>query len=153
MKNERLKGFWFLMIVGIFILLVLFAGQMMSFINYDFTVSIGLQEPADIIGEMGVAVNKGFGAGDTIIYIPLLTLGLLGLWLKKEWGIYAMISALGITAYWPITSLFILLFAEGIPGFHFNDYVSYTILLSLITLYGLWGIWYIYKNRRILTTE
>ncbi|KUG26107.1 hypothetical protein ASZ90_004063 [hydrocarbon metagenome] len=153
MKNKRLPGFWILMIIGMIILVMLFIGQMMSFINYDFTVSIGLQEPENVVGEMGVAVNKGFGVGDTLIYIPLLIIGLLGLWFKKPWGIYAMLSALGITAYWPMISLFILLFAKGTPGFNFSDYTSYTILLTSITIYGVWGLWYIYKNRKILSIE
>jgi len=153
MKNKRSVGFCFLIIIGIFNLVMLFIGQMMSFINYDFAVSIGLQEPVNVVGEMGVAVNKGFGVGDAIIYIPLLIIGILGLWFKKPLGIYAMLGALGITAYWPMVNLFILLYAKGTPGFYFSDYISYTILLTSITIYGLWGMWYIYKNRKILSIE
>ena len=79
MNNKRTTGFWVIMAVGILLLAVLLLGQMMSFIDYDFTVSIGLQESRDLIGEMGVAVNKGFGVGDTIIYMPLLVFGLIGI--------------------------------------------------------------------------
>lgn len=153
MKNKRPIGIWFLMIIGMINLVMLFIGQMMAFINYDFTVSIGLQEPSNVVGAMGVAVNKGFGVGDTIIYIPLLIIGLFGLWFYKSWGIYVMLGALGITAYWPMVNLFILLFAKGTPGFYFSDYISYTILLTFITVYGLWGMWYLYKNRKTLSIE
>jgi hypothetical protein len=125
---------------------------MISFINYDFTVSIGFQEPVNMIGEMGVAVNKAFGVGDTIIYIPLLILGLLGLWLKKSWGVYSMLCALSITSYWPIVSLFILFFAKEIPGFS-SHYISYSMVAIFFMIYGLWGIWYIYKNRKVLSTD
>ncbi len=138
-------GFWVLMIIGILLLIMLIIGQMMSFINYEFTVSLGLQESVDIVSEMGVALNKGFGVGDTIIYIPLLIIGLIGLWLRKKWGVFTMIGAMGITAYWPMVSLFFLIFAKNIPGFNFTDYTSYTILLVVITVYGLWGLWYLYK--------
>jgi len=153
MSNKRTIGFWVVMIVGILLLLILVLGQMMSFINYDFTVSIGLQESKDIIGEMGIAVNKGFGVGDTIIYIPLLVFGLMGLWFRKMWGVYTMVSALAITAYWPMVSIFLLLYARGTTGFNFTDFAPYTIVLILITLYGLWGLWYLYKNRKILVNE
>ena len=153
MSNKRTAGFWVVMIVGILLLLMLILGQMMSFINYDFTVSIGLQESKDIIGEMGIAVNKGFGVGDTIIYIPLLVFGLMGLWFRKMWGVYTMVSALAITAYWPMVSIFLLLYARGTTGFNFTDFAPYTIVLILITLYGLWGLWYLYKNRKILVNE
>ena len=153
MNNKRTVGFWILMIIGLLILAILLFGQMMSFINYDFTVSIGLQEPVNVVGEMGVAMNKGFGLGDTIIYIPLLIIGLYGLWLRKTLGIYAMLCALGITAYWPMVNIFIFLFAKGTPGFNFTNYTSFTIILVSIVIYGIWGIWYIYKNRKILFTE
>ena len=153
MSKRKRIGFWIMMIVGILLLLMLILGQMMAFINYDFAVSLGLQESKDIIGEMGIAVNKGFGVGDTIIYIPLLVFGLMGLWFRKMWGVFAMVSALAITAYWPMVSIFLLLYARGTPGFNFTDFASYAIMLTLITLYGLWGLWYLYKNRKILVNE
>lgn len=153
MAAKRTKGFWIIMIMGKLLLLILIVGQMMAFINYDFTVSIGLQESKDIIGEMGVAVNKGFGVGDTLIYTPILAIGLIGLWLRKMWGVFAMVGALAITAYWPMVSIFILIYAKDVPGFNFTNYVSYSILLSAITMYGIWGMWYLYKNRKILVYE
>jgi len=142
------------MILGMLFSVMILLGQTMSFINYDFTVSIGLQESRDVVGEMGVAINKGFGLSDTIIYLPLLVIGLVGLWLRKKWGLFAMVGALGITAYWPMVCLFFLLFARGSPGFNFTNFTSYTILLTAFTVYGLWGLWYLYKNhRKILATD
>ena len=145
-RYNRPFGFWILIIAGFLLLVMLLVGQMMSFINYEFTVSIGLQESEDVVGEMGVALNKGFGVGDTIIYIPLLIFGLLGLLSGKRWGLFAMTGALAITSYWPMVCLFFLLFAKGISGFHFTEYLSYSIILLLITIYGLWGLWYLYRR-------
>lgn len=88
------------------LLVMILLGQTMSFINYEFTVSIGLQESVDVFGEFGVAMNKAFGVSDTIIYLPLLVFGLLGLWQKKSWGVSALIGAMAITAYWPIVYIF-----------------------------------------------
>ena len=150
MRSKRPLGFWIIMVVGALLLLMLFVGQMMAFIDYDFTVSIGMQEPAEMIGEMGVAMNKGFGVGDTIVYIPFLLCGLIGLWLRKMWGVFAMVGALAITAYWPVVAFFALLFAKGAPGFKFADFTTYTLFLTPIFLFGLWGSWYLYKNRTIL---
>ena len=153
MSNKREIGFWVLMIPGLLILFMLIFGQMISFIDYDFTVSLGLQESVNVISELGVASNKAFGVGDTLIYLPLLILGLIGLWQKKGWGLIAMVGALAITAYWPIVNLFFLYFAKDLPGFNFTDFVSYTIVLSLISIYGLWGMWYIYRNGITLSIE
>ena len=150
MTNKRTAGFWTLTIFGIFILFMLLAGQMISIIDYEFTVSLGLQESMNDIGEIGVAVNKAFGVGDTIIYTPLLIIGLVGLWQKKAWGVFTMASALGITAYWPIVNIFIILFAEGSPGFNYPNFTSIAIILLSITIYGIWGLWYLYKNQKLL---
>ena len=150
MTNRRPIGFWVLMILGIFSAIMLLVGQTMSVISYDFTVLIGLQESKNMVGEMGVALNKAFGVGDTIIYLPLLVIGIVGLWLRKKWGLFAMTGALGITAYWPVVCIFFLLFARGAPGFNFTNFASYTILLTGFTVYGLWGLWYLYENHRII---
>jgi len=147
MDQKRTIGFWVIMVIGVLLLAVLLLGQVMSFINYDFTVAIGLQESRDVIGDMGVAMNKGFGVGDTIIYLPLLVAGLIGLWLRKMWGVFAMVSALAITAYWPMVVLFFLLFARDVSGFNFTAYATYTMFLIPITLYGLWGVAYLYWYR------
>lgn len=145
--NKRANGLRVLLSIGVIILVMLLAGQTMSFINYEFTVSVGLQEP---FGEIGVAVNKAFGVGDTIIYLPLLFVGLIGLWQKKEWGIFAMISALAITAYWPVVCIFVIIFAEVSPQFNYVDFTSVAIVLCLISLYGIWGLFYLYKNQKYI---
>jgi hypothetical protein len=153
MKVTRTKEFWFLFITSLIILAWLFIGQMMAFVNYGFTVSIGLQEPVHVIGEMGVAVNKGFGVGDTAAYIPLMIFGLIGLMARKRWSLIIMGAAFGITVYWPVTCMFILLFARGTPGYSFTSFGSYTVVLSIITLYGIWGIWYLIRDLRLLAGE
>ena len=150
MSNKQDIGFWILMIPGFLILLMLIFGQMMAVIDYDFTVSIGMQEPADVWGEFGVAMNKAFGVSDTLIYLPLLFFGLIGLWLKKSWGLFTMIGALAITAYWPVMHIFYVLYAEGLPGFNFTEFASFITTLIIITLYALCGMYYLYKNRKSL---
>ena len=47
--------------------------------DYDLTVSLGLQESVEEVSEVGVAWAKGFAFGDTIIYLPLLLIGIIGL--------------------------------------------------------------------------
>lgn len=150
-RDKRSFGFWIIMLMGLLILMMLILGQTVAFINYDFAVSAGFQEHENIIGPIGVAFNKGFGVGDTIIYIPLLLAGLVGLWRRKKWGLFTMTGTLAITAYWPIVCLSFLLFARGKPGFHFENYAPYSILLGSFTLYAIGGLWYLYRNREKLT--
>ena len=149
MKN-RTFGFRALIIVSGILTIMYLLGQTMAIIDYSFTVSTGLQEPAEEITEVGVAFNKGFGWADTLIYIPLLITGIIGLLQKKIFGWYCMAAAMAITIYWPIVILTTLFYARSIPEFSFSDYVSYTILLTLIVVFGVWGLYYLFTRRKIL---
>jgi hypothetical protein len=154
MTTKRTIGFWILVIIGILYFFVIgIMGQVMTVINYDFVASIGMQESVDVIGEMGVAVERGLGVGDMTIHLPLLAIGIVGLWLRKPWGLFTMAGALAIMAYWPIGYIFYIAFAKGSPGFNVTDITSYIIMLPPFTVYGLWGFWYLYKNRKVLTSE
>ena len=113
MKTQRSFSFWLLIGVGILLNIIYLIGQTMAFINYDFTVSMGLQEPLSDITAVGVASNKGFGLGDTIVYIPLFIIGIIGLLRRSELGLYTLFGAMAITLYWPVVALSTLYFAKG----------------------------------------
>jgi len=119
----------------------------MALVDYEFVVSLGLQEPASEITEIGVVFNKAFGAADTLVYLPLLVIGLVGFWMERTWGLIALAAALGITAYWPIVSLYALYAARGIPGFTFSSHTTYTLILVPIAIYALWGLAFLYRTR------
>ena len=150
---KRTTGFWVLVSIGIILNVIYLLGQTMAIINYDFAVSIELQEPANEITDVGVASNKGFGFGDTFFYMPLFVVGIIGLFKRSAWGLYAMIGAMAVTVYWPIVGLSTVFYAKGASGWYFTDYMSYSILLSLIAIYGIWGLWYLYKSRAKLVQE
>lgn len=147
MPSQRSAGFWVLEGGGVFLCVLVLAGQTMALIDYDLTVSWGLQEPASAVTAVGVALNKGFGAADTVVYLPLLIGGLVGLWFRKAWAVIAMAAALGITAYWPVVSLYTLYAAIGAPGFTFPSHTAYTMILVPIIVYGLWGLTVLYRHR------
>ena len=153
MVTKRPIGFWVIVCISVVLLAILIFGQMMAFINYDFTVSLGLQESKTMVGPMGVAFNKSFGVGDTIIYIPLLLCGLVGLFLRKVWGLFFMAGGFAITAYWPIVCIFFIFFAKGAPGFMFAKFLAYAIGLTLVSLYGLWGFWYVLTHQKSVTNR
>jgi hypothetical protein len=154
--NETIKrttGFWILIGIGILLNVMYLLGQTMAIINYDFAVSIELQEPLADITAVGVALNKGFGFGDTFFYMPLFVVGIIGLLKRSALGVYTMFGAMAVTVYWPIVGLSTVFYAKGSPGWHFTDYISYSILLSLIAFYGLWGSWFLYRKREELVHE
>ena len=147
MNETRNIGFWILIGLGILLTIMLLMGQTFSLINYDLTVSLGLQESVEEVSEVGVAWAKGFAFGDTVLYLPLLLIGIIGLLKRRSWGFYSMFGALAITVYWPIVSLSTIFIGRTVLNLNPDKYVSYSIILPLITIYGLWGMWYLYKNR------
>ena len=151
MNETRNIGFWILISIGILLIIMLLLGQTISLINYDLTVSLGLQESVEEVSEIGVAWAKGFAFGDTVLYIPLLFIGLVGLLKRKLWGFHSMFGALAITAYWPVVSLSTIFIGRTALDLNPDKYVSYSIILPLIALYGLWGMWYLHKHKNRLT--
>jgi hypothetical protein len=141
-KNRPL-AFWIFtlfLFLSIFLMLI---GQTMSVFNYDLTVDLGLQESLEQVGEYGVQVNRAFGAGDTIIYIPLLITSLIGLWLKKRWALISTAAAVGVSAYWSVTIIFILIFAPGSSGYNYIPDPEIWIFVGTYVLFGIWGFIYL----------
>ena len=146
MKREF--GFYVLIVLGVLLTALLVMGQTSSLFNYEAAVSLGLQESVEEIGEVGIAWAKGFAFGDSLIYIPLLVFGIVGLWYGRRWGSYCMFAALAITAYWPIVNLYAVFVGADLFALSSSKYVVYSIVLPFVSVYGFWGMWYLYGMGR-----
>jgi hypothetical protein len=140
----RPAGFWLILVVFLISVLLLFIGQTMAVLNYDFAVSIGMQEDVREISEFGVAVNRAFGAGDTLVYIPLILFSIVGLILRKRWTLIVSAAVMGISAYWTATSAVMFWFLEGVPNYSFHPGAEYWSIMMFYFLFGLWdcGTWH-----------
>ena len=143
---KRDVKFWTLHGPGWLLSSYLVYAQAIPAFNYDLGVSMGTQESADTISDVGVAFWYGFALADLVVYIPLLFLGLLGHWIGKAWGNILLAASLGITVYWPVVCLAAVVSARGATGWNLTSEVPYWIVLPLITLWGLWGLWYITRE-------
>ena len=83
---RRDAGFWGLQIPGWLLVIYLIYSQAIPAFDYDLGVSMGSQEPASEVTEVGVAFWRGFAIADVAIYIPLLIIGLVGHFRQKNWG-------------------------------------------------------------------
>jgi hypothetical protein len=129
-------------------------GQTMAILNYEFAVSIGLQEDVKEVGELGKQINRAFGASDTIIYIPLIALSIVGLFLKKSWALITTAAVMGISAYWATTVAFLLWFLIGVPTYHFIPGPEYWVFISAYIVFGIWGLFYlIFRGDQLISTE
>jgi len=147
-KSSKPIGFYILILISVILLILLLMGQTYALINYERAVDLGLQESADEVGLLGIAWARAFALGDTLVYIPILFIGLIGILKKTFWGYVFMLCSLAISAYWPVVNLSAIYFARDEIQLMEDKYLSYTILLPLISLYGIWGIWYLLKKRK-----
>lgn len=124
-------------------ILLLFIGQTVALFDYDLTVRLGFQEAEDKITGIGVAVNKAFGAGDTLVYIPLLAISLSGLYRKRRWSLITTGGVAGISAYWTVTSMFGFKFLENVESYNFTPGTEYWIVMIIFLLFGVVGLFYL----------
>jgi len=142
-RPGRGHGFWILQAPGWLLVLYLVIAQAIPAFSYELGVRMGTQESAAQISEVGVAFFYGFAFGDLVIYIPLLAMGLIGVWRGDGWGSVVLGASLGISAYWPVVSLAALVDARDAPGWNLNEETAFWVVLPLIVLWSLWGLYWL----------
>ena len=150
--TKRCLAFWAITGFLSISLLLLLMGQTMALVNYDFAVQLGLQEDIKEVGSFGVQVNRAFGAGDTLVYIPLIAISIIGLLLRKRWSLLTTAAAMGVSAYWATTILFMLIFLEGTQGYYLKPGVEYWLFMAAFIIFGVWGLFYLtFRGDKLLT--
>ncbi len=144
---KRPFGFWIVIGFGMLLLVFLLLGQSLAVLDFDLVVAMGLQETIGEIGKVGIAFAKGFALADTIVYVPLLLLGIVGLLKNKKWGYPAMMISLGITVYWPVVHLYAIYIEREAINLDPQKYFTFPITLTILMIYGLFGMWYLYRNQ------
>ncbi|MFQ5855284.1 MAG: hypothetical protein ACE5LU_06540 [Anaerolineae bacterium] len=150
-RTTRTVAFWIIVVFFVLSLVMLLMGQTMAVFNYDFAVQLGLQESVEDVGEFGVQINRAFGVGDTLIYIPLMTVSLVGLFMRKRWSLLTTAAVMGISAYWAITVVFMLVFLKGVAGYSLTPGLEYWVVVGIYIVIGIWGLFYlIFRGGRLI---
>ena len=142
-RKGRPLAFWLLIVFFVISIFLMLVGQSMSVFNYDFTVQLGLQESQEQVSLFGVQVNRAFGAGDTIIFVPLLIISVFGLWFNKRWSLIATGATLGVSAYWSTTILFVFLFLPDTPGYTYVPGYEIWSFVGIYLVVGICGLIYL----------
>ncbi|NNG03562.1 MAG: hypothetical protein HKM95_05605 [Inquilinus sp.] len=140
---DRSISFWVVVAFLAVFLVLLLAGQTMAIVDYELAVSLGLQEDESEVGAFGVAMNKAFGAGDTVVYVPLIVASLAGLFLRKRWAVVTTAAVMGISAYWASTVAFLFWFLPGTPGYTLEPGLEYAVFMGAFILFGVCGLVYL----------
>ncbi len=142
-NTKRSLAYWVILCFLFLFLVLMLIGQTMAIVNYDFAVQLGLQESQDEVGEFGVQLNRAFGAADTLVYVPLIIVSIIGLILKKQWSLYTTAAVMGISVYWATTISFMLVFFKGVPDYNLEAGIEYWIFMGLFILFGVIGLLYL----------
>lgn len=151
-KRSQDAVFWWIQGPGWLLFTYLVIAQGLTAFSYDLGVSMGTQEPAETVTEVGAAFWYGFAAGDLLIYIPILLFGLIGHYRGAGWSAALLGAALGITAYWPVVCLAALVDARDAAGWNLTGEAPYWVVLTAIAAWGVWGLLTIAKENRTATT-
>jgi len=131
--------------------ILMLAGQTVANFNYDLTVRSGLQESIGQVGEFGVQVNRAFGVGDTIIYIPLMIVSVVGLIFKKRWALLTTAAVTGISAYWTATVASIFLFGPGAPDYNYSPPPGIWLFVWTYLAFGVCGMLYlVFRGEKLI---
>jgi hypothetical protein len=142
-KTKRPPAFWIIIVFLALSVILMLLGQTMSVFHYDLTVRLGLQESPEQVGVFGVQVNRAFGAGDTVVYIPLIIASLVGLWRKKRWSLLTTASVAGVSAYWTVTVGFMMAFLTGVSGYSYVPGLEIWLFVGSYLLFGVWCLFYL----------
>jgi len=142
-QSRRPNAFWVLIVFMSLSVVLLLLGQTTAVFNYEFAVSLGMQEDVTEIGEFGVQINRAFGAGDTLVYIPLMVFSIIGLFLRQRWALFTSASVMGISGYWTVTAAFAFWFLADVPNYGFVPGPDYWIFMTSYFVFGVWGLCYL----------
>ncbi|MDU8927597.1 hypothetical protein RXV86_09395 [Alisedimentitalea sp. MJ-SS2] len=128
--------FWIIQVPGWALFFYLLVAQCSAALSYRLGVRMGTQEPAETVGEIGVAFWKGYAFADLVFYTPVLGVALYGHASGADWALFALAAVLGITVYWPIACLRTIVAARDAAGWQLPKERDYWIVLPAITAWG-----------------
>jgi hypothetical protein len=137
---RRPAAFWFLFVFLAVSIILMLAGQTLGVFNYELASRLGLQEKAEEMTEFGVQVNRAFGVADTVVYIPLMVVSMIGLWLRKRWSLLTTAAFFGASAYWTVTVTFIFIFLPGVPGYSNVPGPEIWLFIGVYFVVGVFGL-------------
>ena len=142
----RSIGFWVIIVFLAASIVLMLMGQTMAVFNYDLTVRLGLQERPEDMTDFGVQVNRAFGAADTVVYLPLIVISMVGLILRKRWSLLVTAAFFGASAYWTVTVTFMLLFLPGVTGYSNVPGPEIWLFIGTYMVVGVLGLFYLIRR-------
>ena len=140
---KRSFGFWLIVVFLSVSVVLMLVGQTLGVFDYELAARMGLQEKPEEMTDFGVQVNRAFGVADTIVYLPLIVISMVGLILRKRWSLLVLAAFFGASAYWTVTVTFMLVFLPGVTGYSNVPGVEIWLFIGTYMVAGVVGLPYI----------
>lgn len=141
--GRRPLAFWIMFVFLAGSVALMLAGQTLGVFNYELAARLGLQERPEEMTAFGVQVNRAFGATDTVVYIPLMVVSMIGLWSRKRWSLLTTAAFFGASVYWTATVTFMLVFLPGVPGYSNVPGPEIWLFIGVYLAVGVFGLLYL----------
>lgn len=141
--TKRPVAYWVIVSFLALSTVLMLIAQTTPIFDYPLAVRLGFQNGADKISEYGVQVIRAFCVADTVVFIPLTLIALVGLLLRKRWSLFAIASVTGVSVYWVVAYGFMVSFLNGMPGYHVVLGVPDWIIMGAYALFGVWALLYL----------
>ena len=142
-REKRPVAYWVIVSFLALSTVLMLIAQTTPIFDYPLAVRLGFQNGADKISEYGVQVIRAFCVADTLVFIPLTLIALIGLLLRKRWSLFATAAVTGISVYWVVAYGFMVAFLNGMPGYHVVLGPADWIIMGAYVLFGIWGLLYL----------
>lgn len=141
--TKRPAAYWVIVSFLALSTVLMLIAQTTPIFDYPLAVRLGFQNGADKISEYGVQVIRAFCVADTLVFIPLTLIALVGLLLRKRWSLFAIASVTGISVYWVVAYGFMVAFLSGMPGNHVVLGIADWVLMGAYVAFGVWALLYL----------
>ena len=142
-RAKRPIAYWVIVSFLALSTVLMLIAQTTPVFDYALAVRLGFQNGADKISEYGVQVIRAFCVADTLVFIPLTLIALVGLLLKQRWSLFATASLTGISIYWVVAYGFMVAFLNGQPGYHVVLGMADWIIMGAYATFGVWTLLYL----------
>lgn len=130
-------------------LLLWSVGQTGALLDYDRVADWGLQDARFLVDPVIVQVNQGIALADTIVMLPLFALAVIGILMRRYFGLVASWLALGITVYWPVVFWSSQSFYSQAGTRHVPIAPATVIVPAAFLVTGGWAGWYLARHRAL----
>ena len=145
-NDKRPLAYWFIVFFLVLSTVMMLIAQTTPIFDYELAVRLGFQNGAERISDYGVQVIRAFCVSDTLVFIPLTLLSLIGLLRRRRWALYCTAATSGISIYWVVAYGAMVSLLAGRPDYHARLAAPDWVIMGAYVLFGVLSLVYLGRH-------